>query len=75
MNDLLKERLPITNEMVDIYFINYSLIEKVVLIQVSHLVAIELAYINTKHPDFINSPTTTEIMTSVLQVRLNRIKL
>lgn len=49
MNDLLKERLPITNEMV------------------SHLVAIELAYINTKHPDFINSPTTTEIMTSVLQ--------
>nr|CAB3239228.1 dynamin-1-like protein [Phallusia mammillata] len=50
ITQLLRKRLPITNEMV------------------SNLVAIELSYINTKHPDFTESNVVSEILMANLQL-------
>lgn len=66
---LLRKRLPITNEMV-IHSLSKIIIFILIILvipldafffafffyfQVHHLVAIELAYINTKHPDFTDA--------------------
>lgn len=61
VTSLLRKRLPITNEMVtDLCLHNFKGCKAksegfCFLLQVHNLVAIELAYINTKHPDFADA--------------------
>lgn len=64
VTSLLRKRLPVTNDMVRLTFVRsfpFALQKAAcvtrdeILSQVHNLVAIELAYINTKHPDFADA--------------------
>ncbi|TSK28067.1 Dynamin-1-like protein [Bagarius yarrelli] len=62
VTSLLRKRLPVTNEMVRLLIAHlfttpfiHLYLTHVIVLQVHNLVAIELAYINTKHPDFADA--------------------